>query len=72
MRRLIKRLGEPCTLRVCYEAGPTGYVLYWQLQRLGVHFEVVAPSLVPVKAGDRSRPTGAMPRSSRAPIAVAT
>ena len=40
-------------LRVCYEAGPTGYVLYWQLTRLGVHCDVVAPTLVPVMAGDR-------------------
>ena len=40
-------------LRVCYEAGPTGYVLYWQLTALGVKCEVVAPTLVPVKAGDR-------------------
>jgi len=53
VRRLIGRLGDPSTLRVCYEAGPTGYVLYWQLTQLGVHCEVVAPSLVPVKAGDR-------------------
>lgn len=51
--RLIKRLGKPEQLRVCYEAGPTGYVLYWQLTKLGVHCEVVAPTLVPVKAGDR-------------------
>ena len=40
-------------LRACYEAGPTGYVLYWQLTELGVRCEVVAPTLVPVKAGDR-------------------
>lgn len=53
VRRLVKKLGEPSTLRVCYEAGPTGYVLYWQLSKLGVHCEVIAPSLVPVKAGDR-------------------
>lgn len=53
VRRLIKKLGEPSSLRVCYEAGPTGYVLYWQLTKLGVHCEVVAPSLVPVKPGDR-------------------
>lgn len=53
VKRLIKKLGEPSTLRVCYEAGPTGYVLYWQLAKLGVHCEVIAPSLVPVKAGDR-------------------
>jgi len=27
VRRLAKRLGPPSRLRVCYEAGPTGYVL---------------------------------------------
>jgi transposase len=53
VRRLIRKLGPVDQLRVCYEAGPTGYVLYWQLMRLGVHCDVVAPSLVPVKAGDR-------------------
>lgn len=53
VRRLIGKLGKPEQLRVCYEAGPTGYVLYWQLTQLGVHCEVVAPTLVPVKAGDR-------------------
>ena len=53
VRRLLVKLGEPSTLRVCYEAGPTGYVLYWQLTRLGVACEVVAPSLTPVKPGER-------------------
>lgn len=53
VRRLIGKLGKPGSLKVCYEAGPTGYVLYWQLTELGVHCEVVAPTLVPVKAGDR-------------------
>ena len=51
--KLVKKLGDPASLHVCYEAGPTGYVLYWQLTKLGVHCEVVAPSLVPVKSGDR-------------------
>ena len=51
--RLIRKLGKPEQLRVCYEAGPTGYPLYWQLTQLGVKCEVVAPTLVPVKAGDR-------------------
>ncbi len=46
-------LGPAESLRVCYEAGPTGYGLYWQLTQLGVRCEVVAPTLVPVKAGDR-------------------
>lgn len=53
VRRLVGKLGKPSQLRVCYEAGPTGYVLYWQLSELGVHCDVVAPTLVPVKAGDR-------------------
>jgi transposase len=54
VRRLVKRLREKGgELRFCYEAGPTGYVLYWQLTGLGVSCEVIAPSLVPVKAGDR-------------------
>jgi len=51
--KLMKKLGKPEQLRVCYEAGPTGYVLYWQLTKLGVRCEVVAPTLVPVKPGDR-------------------
>src|SRR5437879_5042423 len=53
VRRLIKKLGPPASLRVCYEAGPTGYVIYWQLTALDVSCEVVAPTLVPTKAGDR-------------------
>jgi hypothetical protein len=53
IRKLIKKLGPAEKLRACYEAGPTGYVVYWQLAELGVHCEVVAPTLVPVKAGDR-------------------
>lgn len=53
IRKLVKKLGPPEPLRVCYEAGPTGYVVYWQLTALGVTCEVVAPTLVPVKPGDR-------------------
>ena len=53
VRKLMKNLGPAAHLRACYEAGPTGYVLYWQLTALGVKCEVVAPTLVPVKAGDR-------------------
>jgi transposase len=47
--RLIRKLGKAEQLRVCYEAGPTGYVLYWQLSELGVKCEVIAPTLVPVQ-----------------------
>lgn len=53
VRKMIAKLGAVKQLKACYEAGPTGYVLYWQLTGLGVACEVIAPSLVPVKAGDR-------------------
>ena len=53
VRKLIRKLGSGEELRACYEAGPTGYVLYWQLAELGVQCDVVAPTLVPTKSGDR-------------------
>ncbi len=53
VRRMIRKLGDPESLRACYEAGPTGFVLYWQLTAMGVECDVVAPTLVPVKSGDR-------------------
>jgi transposase len=53
IRKMVKKLGSVEQLKACYEAGPTGYVLYWQLTELGVACEVIAPTLVPMKAGDR-------------------
>lgn len=53
VRKIIAKLGPANKLKCCYEAGPTGYVLYWQLTQMGVACEVIAPSLVPVKSGDR-------------------
>jgi transposase len=53
VRKMIGKLGPIGKLKCCYEAGPTGYVLYWQLAELGVACEVIAPTLVPVKSGDR-------------------
>lgn len=54
VRKLLKRLspdGE--VLSFCYEAGPCGYGLYRQLTGLGHDCAVVAPSLIPRKAGER-------------------
>ena len=53
IRKFIRKLAPVEPLRACYEAGPTGFVLYWQLAQLGVQCVVVAPSLVPKKPGDR-------------------
>ena len=44
IRKLIRKLGPAEKLRACYEAGPTGYVVYWQLAKLGIQCEVVAPT----------------------------
>src|SRR5690242_14947400 len=53
VRRLVARLGNPGRLRACYEAGPTGYGLHRLLTSIGVGCEVVAPALIPRRAGDR-------------------
>ncbi len=53
IRRFVDRLGGPDGLAVCYEAGPGGFDLLRLLQRLGVACDVIAPSLIPVRAGDR-------------------
>jgi len=49
--KMLTRNGE--TLKVCYEAGPTGFGLCRRLREAGVDCCVVAPSLVPGKPGDR-------------------
>jgi len=51
--RVLKRLGPAARLRVCYEAGPCGYVLLRQLTALGIACTVVAPALIPAKPGER-------------------
>jgi transposase len=54
VRKLAERLSaNGCRLHFCYEAGPCGYGVYRQLTGLGHDCVVVAPSLIPVKAGDR-------------------
>lgn len=53
IRRLIEQLGGPQGLAVAYEAGPTGWALKRLLDELGVACDVIAPSLVPVRSGDR-------------------
>jgi len=53
VRKLMRKLGPAEDLQACYEAGPTGYGLYWQLTELGVNCAVIAPTLTPTKPGDR-------------------
>jgi transposase len=53
VRRLIDRFPDRGQLRVCYEAGPTGYGLYRLLRSMGVACEVIAPALIPKAPADR-------------------
>lgn len=54
VRKLVERLAAGGDrLHFCYEAGPCGYGLHRQLVEVGHDCIVVAPSLIPVKAGDR-------------------
>jgi len=40
-------------LHICYEAGPTGFVLARRLISLGFDSQVIAPSKIPQRAGDK-------------------
>lgn len=54
MGKLVKQLRKGgANLSFCYEAGPCGYGIHRQLTDLGWDCQVVAPSLIPKKAGDR-------------------
>ena len=53
VRHLVGRLGEVSALRACYEAGPCGFELHRLLSSMGVACDVVAPSLIPRRAGER-------------------
>ena len=52
--QLIRRLhGKTADLTFAYEAGPCGYGLYRYLTGKGLACQVVAPSLIPKKPGDK-------------------
>src|ERR1700759_4332433 len=53
--KLVQRLSKTDgrRLRFCYEAGPCGYGFIGKSQILAMNGVVVAPSLIPMKAGDR-------------------
>ena len=55
LRRFIRRIRRraPGEIVCTYEAGPLGFGLLRELEGLGVGCQVVAPSLIPVKPGDR-------------------
>lgn len=53
LSKALDRLGPRGVVSCCYEAGPTGYGLARALIAAGWHCDVIAPSLVPKKSGQR-------------------
>lgn len=51
--RLRQAHGRDVIWHACYEAGPCGFGIARRLRQLGVECEVVAPSLIPKRPGER-------------------
>jgi len=55
LRRFFQRWLGRGEVRACYEASGAGYVLHRELTGWGVHCDVVAPSLTPVRPGEQRK-----------------
>jgi transposase len=55
VRRLFRRLSDKGPIRACYEASGAGFVLQRVLSNDGFHCDVIAPSLIPRRPGDRRK-----------------
>ncbi|MCK5180551.1 MAG: IS110 family transposase [Candidatus Omnitrophica bacterium] len=53
IQKFYKKLKKEYDIRACYEAGSCGYVFYRWLNEIEVKCEVIAPSLIPKRVGDR-------------------
>ena len=55
LRRFLDRVGRDGEIRSCYEASGAGYVLERAIRSWGYRCEIVAPSLIPQRPGDRRK-----------------
>lgn len=55
LRRFFERLSREGEIRACYEASGAGYVLQRLLTAWGYHCDLVAPSLIPTRPGERRK-----------------
>jgi transposase len=49
----VRKANPGANLEICYEAGPCGFGIARRLTQLGVPCQVIAPSLIPKRSGDR-------------------
>ena len=55
LRRFFERWDKRGEIRSCYEASGAGYVLHREITEWGYECEVIAPSLIPVRPGERRK-----------------
>jgi transposase len=53
--KYLKKLSDKFELRLCYEASGSGYAFQRKVISWGYHCDVIAPSLIPKKAGNRRK-----------------
>ncbi len=53
IQRYVRRLAETYDIHWCYEASSCGYVIYRWLKEIGADCEVIAPSKIPRRPGER-------------------
>ena len=55
LRRFFERWSRRGAIRSCYEASGAGYVLHRSITEWGYDCEIIAPSLIPVRPGERRK-----------------
>lgn len=55
IRKYMKKLSKKYNIKACYEASCNGYNFHRKMNDWGFHCEVIAPSLIPKKSGDKRK-----------------
>jgi transposase len=55
IKKYLAKLSKDFQIKACYEASSCGYVFQRKMNRWGYHCDVIAPSLVPKKRGERRK-----------------
>ena len=55
IRKYMSKLSEEFEIKACYEASTNGYCFQRKMASWGYHCDVIAPSLIPRKPGDRRK-----------------
>lgn len=53
--KYLRKLSSDFDLKACYEASCNGYTFQRKMAKWGFHCDIIAPSLIPKKAGDRRK-----------------